>query len=255
MNQLIFLLMMIFQFSFGAEIYDIRGSSPLVDANMSRFLDKWRTDTITPVQNGTYSNVIVNGDPSRKALALTFDDAPDENNTLRLLDILDSRHVKAAFFMIGGTMNDSNISVVERTNREGHLLLNHTFTHPRLSDLNESGVTAQLHQAAVRIEEITGHSPLLYRPPYGSINPLVVNTVNAQGLTTVLWSLDSLDWTLKDPDAVVENVLSHVRNGDIILMHRNPTSVGALPKMIDTLREKGFSFVRLDEFLGVKAYR
>lgn len=256
MIKLFALLALIFQLTLFADtVYDIRGASPLLDANMTHFLDKWRTDTITPVQNGVYKNVIVNGDPSRKNIALTFDDAPDENNTEKLLDILKSHHVQGAFFMIGGTMNDSNVSVVQRAFDEGHLVLNHTFNHPRLSDLNESAIIHQLDHAASRIESITGQYPILMRPPYGSINPLVIDTINAQGMTTLLWSLDSLDWTLKDPDAVVENVLSHIRNGDIILMHRNPTSVGALPKIIEKLSEMGYTFLRLDELLGIKAYR
>jgi peptidoglycan/xylan/chitin deacetylase (PgdA/CDA1 family) len=238
-----------------APIYEIRGESPLLDANLTTFLHKWRTDTITPVQNGVYKNVIVNGDPFRKNIALTFDDSPDENNTCKLLDILKSHNVQGAFFMIGGTMNDGNITVVKRTFDEGHLVLNHTFNHPRLSDLNESEIVYQLSHAAMRMESITGHYPLLMRPPYGSINPLVVDTINAQGMTTVLWSLDSLDWTLKDPDAVVLNVVSHIRNGDIILMHRNPTSVAALPKVIEQLKSMGYTFLRLDELLGIKAYR
>lgn len=240
---------------FADTVYDIRGHSPLLDTNMSQFLDKWRTDTVEPIKAGVYKNVIVNGNTTKKNIALTFDDAPDENNTYHLLDILKEHHVKAAFFMIGGTMVDTNITVVKRTFDEGHLVLNHTFNHPRLIDLNESGITYQLDHAATRMESITGHYPLLYRPPYGSINPLVLDTLNAQGLTTILWSLDSLDWTLKDPDAVVKNVLSNIRNGDIILMHRNPTSVAALPSVIEKLSEMGYTFLRLDEFLGIKAYR
>ncbi|MDD2369533.1 MAG: polysaccharide deacetylase family protein [Sulfuricurvum sp.] len=258
MTKLFFILTFFFQLALFADtdiIYDIRGNSPLLDANMSQFLDKWRINTVTPVQAGHYKNIIVNGNTEKKNISLTFDDAPDENNTYKLLDILTSHHVKAAFFMIGGTMTDSNITVVKRANDEGHLVLNHTFNHPRLSDLNESAIIDQLDHAATRIETITGHYPILYRPPYGSINARVVYTVNDQGLTTVLWSLDSLDWTLKDPDAVVENVISNIRNGDIILMHRNPTSVGALPKVIEKLREMGYTFLRLDELLGIKAYR
>ena len=258
MQRLFLLLSLMFQLTLFADssvIYDIRGASPLLDANMSQFLDNWRTKTITPIKSGEYQNVIVNGDTTKQNIALTFDDAPDENNTAHLLNILKAHHVKAAFFMIGSTMNDNNTTVVKRASEEGHLVLNHTFTHPRLSNLNESNITAQLDHAAARIETITGHYPLLYRPPYGSINPLVVNTLNVHGLTTVLWSLDSLDWTLKDSNAVVENVLTHIRNGDIILMHRNPTSVGALPSIIEKLSERGYTFVRLDELLGIKAYR
>jgi len=256
MTKFFALFTLILQLSLFADtVYDIRGHSPLLDANLTTFLDKWRTDTITPVQNGIYKNVIVNGDPSRKNITLTFDDAPDENNTFKLLDILKLHRVQGAFFMIGGTMRDANATVVKRTFDEGHLILNHTFNHPRLSDLNESTIIYQLDHAAARIESITGQYPLLMRPPYGSVNPLVIDTINAQGVTPVLWSLDSLDWTLKDPDAVVENVVTNIRNGDIILMHRNPTSVGALAKVIEQLKSMGYNFLRLDELLGIKAYR
>lgn len=258
MSKIFLLFSFFFQLTLFADtavIYDIRGTSPLLDANMSQFLDKWRTTTVDPIKAGVYKNVIVNGDTTKKNLALTFDDAPDENNTYKLLDILKAHHVKAAFFMIGGTMNDSNITVVKQADEEGHLVLNHTFNHPRLSTLNESNITDQLDHTARKIESITGHYPLLYRPPYGSINPLVVDCVNTHELTTVLWSLDSLDWTLKSSDAVVQNVVSNIRNGDIILMHRNPTSVSALPSIIEKLTAMGYTFLRLDELLGIRAYR
>lgn len=236
-------------------IYDIRGNSFLLDANMTLFLGNWRTATVTPIQHGTYKNVIVNGDTTRKEVCLTFDDAPDENNTYKLLDILKEHDVKAAFFMIGGEMKDDNVAVVERTFNEGNLVLNHSFNHHRMTDLNVSGMDSQLDLTAQKIESITGQYPLLFRPPYGSINASVVNTINDHNMTTVLWSLDSLDWTLKEPDAVIQNITTNVRNGDIILMHRNPISVAALPRVIEILKEKGYTFVKLDDMLGMKAYR
>ena len=236
-------------------IYDIRGNSFLLDANMTLFLGNWRTATVTPIQHGNYKNVIVNGNTDVKNVALTFDDAPDENNTYKLLDILKEHDVKASFFMIGGTMKDDNVTVVKRTYDEGHLVLSHSFNHPRMTDLNTSGMNEQLDRASQRIESITGKYPILFRPPYGSINATVVNTINDRNMTTVLWSLDSLDWTLKEPDAVIQNVTSNIRNGDIILMHRNRVSVAALPKVIEILKEKGYTFVKLDTMLGINAYR
>lgn len=236
-------------------IYDIRGNSFLLDANMTLFLGNWRTATVTPIQHGTYKNVIVNGDTDVKSVALTFDDAPDENKTYKLLEILKEHNVKASFFMIGGTMKDDNVTVVKLTHDLGHLVLSHSFNHPRMTDLNISGMDSQLNRAAERIESITGNYPLLFRPPYGSINATVVDVINDHNMTTVLWSLDSLDWTLKDPEAVIQNVTSNVRNGDIILMHRNPVSVAALPKIIENLKAKGYAFVQLDNMLGIKAYR
>ncbi len=258
MNKLFFLLSLLLQtalFATTHEIYDIRGSSPLLDANMSQFLDKWRTETITPVKNGTYKNVYVNGDTNKKIIALTFDDAPDENNTRKILDILKKNDVKASFFMIGATMNDDNATVVKRAYDEGNLVLSHSFNHPRFTTLDENTTYFQLDRVATQIKSITGSYPLLFRPPYGSINQNVVDTINTSGSSIVLWSLDSLDWTLKDPFAVANNVISNVRNGDIILMHRNPTSVASLEMIIETLHSIGYTFTTLDKMLNLKSYK
>ncbi len=257
MKKLLFILFLFLYtslFAYPNEIYDIRGSSKLLDANMTHFLDKWRLDTITPVQNGTYKNVFVNGNTATKIIALTFDDSPDENNTHKILDILKKHQVKASFFMIAATMNDENISSVHRSHDEGHLVLSHSFNHPRFTDLNETKIVSQLTQTSKRIEAITGNYPLLFRPPYGSINLQTLNTINEQGFSTILWSLDSLDWTLKDPYAVANNVITNIRNGDIILMHRNPTSVGSLDMILETLISLGYTFTTVDTLLELKAY-
>lgn len=239
-------------------IYDIRGASAQLDENLSGFLEKWRFETATPVQNGTYRNVVLNGAPGTKTLALTFDDSPDENVTALVLDLLARYEVKASFFMIGSPMVECNATVVRRTYREGHLILNHSFTHPRLTALSTDQIAQELDEAAQRIHHITEHYPLLVRPPYGSLDPHVVETINAMGFTTVLWSLDSLDWAIREKNAIVANVTANVRDGDIILMHSgrsNHATVEALGEIIETLRARGYRFVRLDEMLGVSAYR
>ncbi|MCK9372178.1 MAG: polysaccharide deacetylase family protein [Sulfuricurvum sp.] len=239
-------------------IYDIRGASPILDANLTRFLDVWRADTITPIQNGTYSDVIVNGNPERKTIALTFDDSPDENVTNEVLDVLQEHKVQATFFMIGSPMTDINATTVQRASREGHLVLNHSFTHPRFTKLSDEEVFQELNASSSRIQELTGHYPLLIRPPYGSINASVVRTINTHGFTAVLWSLDSLDWAIKEKDPIVENVLTHIRPGDIILMHSgrsNHPTAEALPEIIEKLQQEGYTFVTLSQLMGIAAYR
>lgn len=239
--------------------YEIRGDSPKLDANLTHFLHQWRDTTTAPIGNGTYTNIHLNGGLSKgKTVALTFDDSPDENNTGKVLDILNLYRIKASFFMIGAPMVDYNATVTKRVFDEGHLVLNHSFNHPHFSKIGNEQIVHELNATSHRIESITGQYPLLFRPPYGSINQEVMNTINAQGYTTILWSLDSLDWALQDKDAIRENVLTHVQNGDIILMHSsraNHASVEALPGIIEQLRTKGYTFQRLDEMLGIKAYR
>lgn len=262
MSKLSFLLFaLIFQtflFADTPAVYDIRGSSPKLDANLTQFLALWRNETVTPIQNGTYCKVCVNGNPDQKKIALTFDDSPDENVTNEVLDVLQQTKVKASFFMIGAPMENLNISSVKRASNEGHLVLNHSYNHPHFTQLSDEAVAQELNASSTKIEELTGHYPLLVRPPYGSINQSVVNTINAQGFTSVLWSLDSLDWAVKEKDAIIENVLANIRPGDIILMHSgqsNHATAEALPEIIAKLKDGGYTFVTVAELLGISPYR
>lgn len=234
---------------------NIRGNSWFLDANMTLYLGQWRTNSVAPVRQGIYKNVITNGDTAVKNISLTFDDAPNQDDTEKLLNILKEHNTKASFFMIGENMKESNVAVVKRTFDEGHLVLNHSFSHPRMTDLNASGMDSQLNHAAERIEAITGSYPVLFRPPYGSINSLVADTTNDHNMTTVLWSLDSLDWAFKDPEPIIQIVTTNIHSGDIILMHCNSSTVASLPTIIKTLKEQGYTFVKLDDMLGIKAYR
>lgn len=242
-----------------APVYEIRGESTRLDANMSRYLHQWRENTTAPIQSGEYTNIYLSGKAtSTKSVALTFDDSPDDNNTALILDILKSHNIKASFFMIGSPMNDHNATITKRASDEGHLVLNHSFTHPHFTKLTPEKIQQELTDTSQKIESITGNYPLLFRPPYGSINQQVMDSINASGYTTILWSLDSLDWAIKEKDVITDNVLTHVKNGDIILMHSsqsNYASVEALPLIIQGLNERGYRFLRVDEMVGVKAYR
>lgn len=241
-----------------ADEYAIRGQSPRLDANLSAALFKWREETLRPIREGNYTNIILHGPTGAKELALTFDDSPDETNTAAVLDVLKSYNIKASFFMIAAPMEEANATVVRRAAQEGHLVLNHTYTHPRLSSLEPTEIAKELHAASGKISTITGSYPVLMRPPYGAIAPHTVETVNIQGFTSVLWSLDSLDWALTDKDEIARVVIETAHEGDIVLMHSgraNHATPLALPLIIETLRSGGYRFVRLDEMLGLRPYR
>jgi peptidoglycan/xylan/chitin deacetylase (PgdA/CDA1 family) len=240
-------------------LYEIRGDSALLDANLTQFLHQWREETTRPIAEGNYTNIYLHGDTTQgKKIALTFDDSPDENNTGKVLDILKLYGVKASFFMIGAPMADLNTTTTKRAADEGHLVLNHSFNHPHFTHISDEEITQEIRSASDRIESITGHYPLLLRPPYGSVNQRVIDALNAQGVKSILWSLDSLDWAMKDKNAIVDNIMTHVQSGDIILMHSsraNNATVEALGEIIEKLRDQGYQFQRVDEILGIKAYR
>jgi peptidoglycan/xylan/chitin deacetylase (PgdA/CDA1 family) len=118
MKKLLITLLAFFQLSlFGANdpMYEIRGKSPLLDANLTQFLDRWRDETTAPIAEGNYTNIYLHGEITKaKNIALTFDDSPDENNTDKVLDILKHYGVKASFFMIADSMKENNITVTKR---------------------------------------------------------------------------------------------------------------------------------------------
>ena len=100
--------------------------------------------------------------------------------------------------------------------------------------------------------------PAIIRPPYGSINNDVLDVCKNNGEKVVLWSIDTLDWSQLEPDHIVQNVLSNVRPGDIILMHSTDgreATVEALPRIIEGLRQKGYDMVSLSVLLQTPAYK
>lgn len=183
--------------------------------------------------------------PARQ-IALTFDDGPHSTYTPMLLDGLKERGVKATFFLMGESI-PGNEELVSRMQEEGHLIGNHSYRHIQLTKAGEDAVCRAVEQTEEIIEDITGDRPRYLRPPYGDWNEELECRMN---LTTVFWTVDSLDWKLKNTDRIVSRVEKQVKEGDIILMHDIfPTSVEAALELIDQLQEKGYRFVTVDELV------
>lgn len=181
-----------------------------------------------------------------KYLALTFDDGPHPVHTPVLLDGLKQRGVPATFFLMGSCI-PGNEALVKRMQEEGHLIGNHSYNHVRLTKAGPGAVCEALDRTGRLIEDITGFRPQYMRPPYGDWNEeLECQT----GMTTVLWSVDSLDWKLRNQKRIVKKVLKEAGDGDIILMHDIfDTSVSAALEFIDILQREGYIFVTADELM------
>ena len=181
-----------------------------------------------------------------KCVALTFDDGPHEECTAQLLDGLKERGVRVTFFLMGQNI-EGNEELVKRMHDEGHLIGNHSFSHVQLTKAGAKTVCQAVDRTSRMIEDITGERPQYMRPPFGDWNEELECDV---GMTTVLWSVDSLDWKLKNKNKIVKRVLKDEEDGDIILMHDIfPTSVQAALELIDTLTRQGYTFVTVDELL------
>jgi peptidoglycan-N-acetylglucosamine deacetylase len=190
------------------------------------------------------------GGRDEPVVALTFDDGPNPPYTGRILDVLEDYGVPATFFCVG--LNAVGLPAeIARIRSSGHAIANHTWSHAYLPDLSQD----QLHEQIGRTSEVLaprGASPaMLFRPPYGSRTPQIVDWLGRQETTVVLWDVDSGDWTMPGADAIADAVLKEVRPGSIILMHdgggdRGQTAA-ALPTIIEGVHERGLRFVRLEE--------
>ncbi|MGN1139566.1 MAG: polysaccharide deacetylase family protein [Oliverpabstia sp.] len=178
-------------------------------------------------------------------LALTFDDGPSEY-TITLSEGLKERGVKATFFLLGENM-EGNEEAVKQLAQDGHLLGNHSYHHVQLNKLSQSKACQEIVKTNNLIYEYTGIYPMYVRPPYGEWDTKLDCGID---MIPVFWSVDSLDWKLKNTDQIVQKVLAQVEDGDIILMHDGyATSVEAAFQIVDNLKKEGFQFVTADKMI------
>lgn len=181
-----------------------------------------------------------------KYVALTFDDGPRQGTTDRLLDGLKERGVSATFFLVG-EQAEVNQDLVKRIQAEGHQVGNHTWSHVRLEGIPVSTGMQEIEKNEALLEDILGGGDYWLRPPYGLIDAGAVEKIT---VPMVKWSVDPRDWESRNTEKVVQAVLESVKPNSIILLHDiYPTSVDAALKIVDTLQEKGYWFVTVEELL------
>ncbi|MGI6643978.1 MAG: polysaccharide deacetylase family protein [Bacillota bacterium] len=188
-----------------------------------------------------------------KTVALTFDDGPDRVYTPLVLDVLREKGVRATFFLIGNRIEEYS-DVVERIINEGHVVGNHTYTHPEIDKASGSLFKRELSLTEEALARFGLSGSGFFRPPYGAISPSLVEEAGNLGYRVAMWSVDSLDWRGLPKDQVIANVVPLVVPGSVVLQHSAggpgedlSGSVEALPEIIDTLRASGYRFVTLAE--------
>ena len=204
------------------------------------------------------------GEAGDKELLLTFDDGPDSRWTPQILDILKKYHLHAAFFVVG-LQAERNVPIVKRIYDEGNLIGNHTFTHQNVANVSPDRTFAELKLTRLLIECITGHTTILFRPPYNAdsepanmeeLVPVVL--AREQNYIDVGESIDPEDW---QPGISAEEIFNRVGkqikqgSGHVILFHdaggdTRKETIKALPRVIEYFQKRGYKFVTLDKILG-----
>ena len=189
-----------------------------------------------------------------KKVSISFDAAWGNEQTETLLDILDEKKVKSTFFLVGAWVDKYPESVKEIAKR-GHDVGNHSDTHAHLPQLTDEGIKKELVDCNNKIEKLIGKCPTLFRPPYGDYNNNVVSVTNSINMYCVQWDIDSLDWKDPTPQQMVERIKNNLKNGSIILMHNGAKNTPeALPMIIDTIKEEGYTIVPISQLIPKGEY-
>ena len=206
---------------------------------------QWYGRTFTGLARGT------------KQIALTYDGGPNDPHTLRLLEILARHEVKATFFLIGHYVSQRP-DIAREVAKAGHVIGNHTFTHPLLIFKSAAEIRRELSSCRAAIRDAIGEHSNLFRPPFGGRRPATLSIARELGLEPIMWNVTGYDWNAPPAAVIQQKVTKQIRGGDVILLHdgghkqmgadRSQT-VQATDHLIKKYKQEGYSFVTIPEMI------
>ena len=186
-----------------------------------------------------FRRTLIAGDDA-KEFALTFDDGPNDAATPQLLEVLARHGVRATFFAMG-SFAQQRPEIVRQVVASGHVLGNHTMSHPRLSTESAARVRQELADCNAVLEDITGSAVKFFRPPFGARRPYVLRAARDLGLTTVMWNVTGYDWNHIGVDGILANLNKgiarnrlHGRGSNLLLHDGGHRAMGT--ERMDTVR-------------------
>lgn len=197
-----------------------------------------------------YDAICYDSKTADKVIYLTFDCGYENGYTAKILDTLKEKNVPAAFFCTLPQMRD-NHDIIARMINEGHIVGNHSVTHPDFSTLSRQQIIDEIKGFDDYIRENFGYSSLYFRYPQGKYSENSMRAVNELGFKCVFWSLAYADWDLENQKGAMyayETVMERIHPGAVILLHAvSPDNANALADIIDSARERGYEFRSLED--------
>ena len=192
---------------------------------------------------------IYQGNPQKNMVALVVNVSWGNEYLEEMLDILAAEQVPASFFLVG-RWAEQNPELVQRIWELEMDFGNHGYSDPHMQDLSPEAIQEEIIKTNQIVEGLTGIKLRWFSPPYGEKVEKIYTAAAESGLRTVLWTLDTIDWTLPGEEEIVKRIVEHLHNGAIILMHPTEQTPGALKAIIAGIRAKNLDFATVTELLN-----
>jgi peptidoglycan-N-acetylglucosamine deacetylase len=205
-----------------------------------------------------YGRTFAGGERGSKKIYLTYDDGPNDPHTMKLLEVLAKQRVRATFFMIGRYVRERP-DIARAVAQAGHVIGNHTLTHPLLTFKSVAQTRTQLMDCHQALQDAIGDHSSLFRPPFGGRRPTTLRIARELGLRPVMWNVTGYDWNASPAATIEQKVARQMRGGDVILLHDGghramgadrAQTVIATENLIRRFRDRGYEFVTVPETPG-----
>ena len=201
--------------------------------------------------NDLPTNVIYRGNPKKQMIALSVNVAWGEEYLPQMLEILAEQNVHATFYM-EGRWAKAHPKLVKQIAKAGHEIGNHSYTHANFSTISRNQAQEELLKTNAVLEKITKKKIHLFAPPSGAFHAGTAELARENGMYTVLWTMDTIDWQNPSPSTVMQRILKKKHPGGIILMHPTKASTYALDLMIETLQGKGYALGTVGSLIEIE---
>jgi peptidoglycan/xylan/chitin deacetylase (PgdA/CDA1 family) len=208
-----------------------------------------------------YGKTFAGLSPGSRQIALTYDDGPNDSYTLRLLEVLAKHNVQATFFLIGHYVQQRP-DLAREVVHAGHIVGNHTFTHPLLTFKSESEIKRELAACKSALHDAIGDHSNLFRPPFGGRRPAALRIARELALEPIMWNVTGYDWNAPPATVIEKKIADKIRGGDVILLHdgghkqigadRSQTVI-ATDHLIRRYKSEGYEFVTIPQMMAKSA--
>ena len=204
-----------------------------------------RSLTTANMTNGVYYS----GDTSSNNVSLMINVYWGTEFLDGMLDVLEEKGVKTTFF-VGGTWAVKNENMLKKMVEKGHEVANHGYLHKDHDKLSQNDNLKEISNTHKIVKELSGVEMKLFAPPSGAYNKTTVSCATSLGYKTIMWTRDTIDWRDKNTELIYNRAVKDAKGGDLVLMHPTANTLEALPRIIDTLKQKNLNPTTVTETLG-----